>query len=69
MAPRSIMDRPHFVPADWPFDCSECRERFPANSLMMVYRERTAPDVLTKKVVTTTRHLCEECGKLLLECF
>jgi hypothetical protein len=58
------VSRPHFIPADAPFVCNECGVQFPADSLLMIYRER----VLTMyRMGVKERKLCEECGKLLLE--
>ena len=61
--------RPHFIRADFSFTCSECLERFPINSLLMVYRECLAAAPLLMGVRPATKHLCEECGKLLLESY
>lgn len=61
------MERPHFVYANWEFTCSECDEVFPANTLMMVHRERLAPRICGLGVKPSTKYLCEACGKLLLE--
>lgn len=35
---------------------------------MMVYRERLAPRHNGLGVKPATRHYCEDCGRLLLEC-
>lgn len=64
-----MLSGPHFILADRPFVCSECGEEFPANSLLMIHRERLAPPVLFGSVKASTKHLCETCGKLLLECY
>lgn len=59
--------QPHFIKAAWPFTCSECLEEFPGDSLMMIYHERLAPRVSGTGVKADTKHLCEACGKLLME--
>jgi hypothetical protein len=57
--------RPHFVYANWAFNCSECLEQFPANTLMLVHRERLAR--AAGSIGSKTVYLCEACGRLLLE--
>lgn len=62
------MSGPHVVRARWAFTCSECLEEFPADSPMVVWQEELARNPLTQQPVRgQTKHLCEGCGKLLLE--
>lgn len=58
------MKLPHFVPADWPFTCSECDEVQPCDALKMVYYERVSQGGRVRQV---RRVYCKDCGEFLLD--